>query len=70
MVSVMKLVTGIFFLFLLGVFLPVYNIALNTAIPYADEPTAVVIQLIPFVLVVCTLIWMARDDDYQGYPQQ
>jgi len=70
MVSVSKVVTGIVFLFLLSFFLPVMEIAINTALPFADEPTAVIIQLFPFVMVVLTLVWMARDDETVGYPQQ
>lgn len=61
--NIEKIVFGLIFLFLLGVFLPAFNEAISIALPQVDEPTGVVIQLFPFIMAILVLLWMARSDE-------
>jgi len=46
--------------------LPIINIAIGLALPSADEPTAIAIQLLPFIVVIAIILSLFTRPEFQA----
>jgi len=65
--KVMKVIIGLLALFVFAVLVPAYSTAIDLALPYLDEPTAIVVQLYMLAIVLGILWWIIRDDEPAPY---